>query len=378
MYVAITKLNIDEFLKLAESHPVLDVRSPGEFEHAHIPGAYSLPLFTDEERKVVGTAYKKESREKAIKIGLKYFGKKMVKMVEEVENLQSSIKNLNNHSSTVDKTVLVHCWRGGMRSAGVAWLLDLYGFKVYSLVGGYKQYRKWVLAQFQKDYPITIIGGYTGSGKTELLSALAAKGAAVIDLEAIACHKGSAFGNLGMPKQPTQEQFENDLANALSAIVNSEKWEVSSKKLPTTHYPLRTIFVEDESQRIGEVNIPGSLFNTMRSKPVLFLDIPFEERLDNIVHSYGKYDQDKLLNAILRIQKKLGGLEAKNAVNFLLEKDTHRCFAILLKYYDKLYSNGLLRRENPEMQVRKIPCSSTNARDNATAILHIIPTPSIP
>ncbi|WP_323823994.1 rhodanese-like domain-containing protein, partial [Pseudomonas aeruginosa] len=173
--------------KLAESHPVLDVRSPGEFEHAHIPGAYSLPLFTDEERKVVGTAYKKESREKAIKIGLKYFGKKMVKMVEEVENLQSSIKNLNNHSSTVDKTVLVHCWRGGMRSAGVAWLLDLYGFKVYSLVGGYKQYRKWVLEQFQKDYPITIIGGYTGSGKTELLSALAAKGTAIIDLEAIAC-----------------------------------------------------------------------------------------------------------------------------------------------------------------------------------------------
>lgn len=378
MYVAITKLHIDEFLKLAESHPVLDVRSPGEFEHAHIPGAYSLPLFTDEERKVVGTAYKKESREKAIKIGLKYFGKKMVKMVEEVENLQSSIKNLNNHSSTVDKTVLVHCWRGGMRSAGVAWLLDLYGFKVYSLVGGYKQYRKWVLEQFQKDYPITIIGGYTGSGKTELLSALAAKGAAIIDLEAIACHKGSAFGNLGMPKQPTQEQFENDLANALSAIVNSEKWEVSSKKLPTTHYPLHTIFVEDESQRIGEVNIPGNLFNTMRSKPVLFLDIPFEERLDNIVHSYGKYDQDKLLNAILRIQKKLGGLETKNAVNFLLEKDVHRCFAILLKYYDKLYINGLLRRENPEMQVRKIPCSSTNTRNNATAILQLIPTPSIP
>ncbi|MFM9625823.1 tRNA 2-selenouridine(34) synthase MnmH, partial [Streptomyces turgidiscabies] len=79
--------------------------------------------------------------------------------------------------------------------------MDLYGFKVYSLVGGYKQYRKWVLEQFQKDYPITIIGGYTGSGKTELLSALAAKGAAIIDLEAIACHKGSAFGNLGMPKQ---------------------------------------------------------------------------------------------------------------------------------------------------------------------------------
>lgn len=359
MCVAITKLNTDEFLKLAESHPVLDVRSPGEFEHAHIPGAYSLPLFTDEERKIVGTAYKKESREKAIKIGLKYFGKKMVKMVEEVEALVNSEK-WKVHSK---KTVLVHCWRGGMRSAGVAWLLDLYGFKVYSLVGGYKQYRKWVLEQFQKDYPITIIGGYTGSGKTEVLSALASKGAATIDLEAIACHKGSAFGNLGMPKQPTQEQFENNLA----------------KELQDTVYGLQsTVFVEDESQRIGEVNIPGSLFNTMRNKPVLFLDIPFEERLQNIVNSYGKYEQDKLLNAILRIQKKLGGLETKNAVNFLLEKDLYHCFAILLKYYDKLYINGLFRRDNPEMQVRKISCASTHAKDNATAILNITLTPSIP
>jgi tRNA 2-selenouridine synthase len=187
--VAITKLTVESFLELAEKHPVLDVRSPGEYQHAHIPGAYSLPLFTDEERKVVGTSYKKESRQQAIKIGLKYFGKKMVKMVEEVEVLVSSEQWLV-HSN---KTVLVHCWRGGMRSAGVAWLLDLYGFKVYTLVGGYKMYRRWVLEQFAKDYPFVVIGGYTGSGKTKLLEALKAKGESVIDFEAIACHKGSAF-----------------------------------------------------------------------------------------------------------------------------------------------------------------------------------------
>src|SRR5690348_9334071 len=125
----IKKLSITEFLKLSHQHPVLDVRSPGEYSHAHIPGAYSLPLFTDEERKVVGTTYKQQSREAAIKVGLDYFGPKMRSMVEEVEKLCEKRGG---------KTVLVHCWRGGMRSAGVAWLLDLYGFKVYTLVGGYK------------------------------------------------------------------------------------------------------------------------------------------------------------------------------------------------------------------------------------------------
>src|SRR5437870_5405275 len=186
----ITKVSIAEFLKLSKNHPVLDVRSPGEYSHAHIPEAYSLPLFTDEERKVVGTAYKQESREKAIKIGLSYFGNKMVSMVEEVEKL---IADQNQANSTNSKSVLVHCWRGGMRSAGVAWLLDLYGFTVYTLSGGYKAYRNWVLKQFTKEYNIRIVGGFTGSAKTYVLEALRKKGEAVIDIEAIANHKGSAF-----------------------------------------------------------------------------------------------------------------------------------------------------------------------------------------
>ena len=159
--MAITKLTIEEFLTHVKLHQVLDVRSPGEFKHAHIPGAISFPLFTDEERKIVGTAYKQESKQIAIKIGLKYFGKKMVKMVEDAEEVTK-----NNH------TVLLHCWRGGMRSAAVAWLLDLYGFKVCTLIGGYKAYRNWVIQQFEKEYPITIIGGHTGSGKTEILKEL--------------------------------------------------------------------------------------------------------------------------------------------------------------------------------------------------------------
>ena len=208
--MAAQKITIEQFFTMAKSHPVLDVRSPGEFLHAHIPGAYSTPLFTDEERKVVGTAYKQESREQAIKIGLDYFGLKMRKVVEEVENLVALIKNETNNQNTSKQalpgrgSILVHCWRGGMRSAGIAWLLDLYGFKVYTLIGGYKAYRKWVRDQFEKKYSLTIVGGYTGSGKTLIIQQLQQTGNAVIDLEGLANHKGSAFGALGeKPQQKT-------------------------------------------------------------------------------------------------------------------------------------------------------------------------------
>ena len=197
--MAVQKLTIEEFVKLAKEHPVLDVRSPGEYNHAHMPGAYSLPLFTDEERKMVGTAYKQQSREAAIKVGLDYFGVKMKTMVEETEFLVSrfSLNSATSNQTPVNeqqetRNVLVHCWRGGMRSAGVAWLLDLYGFNVYTLVGGYKSYRKWVLAQFEKDYNFNIIGGYTGSGKTLLLHELKMQHKKIIDLELLANHKGSA------------------------------------------------------------------------------------------------------------------------------------------------------------------------------------------
>ena len=370
----IQKITIEEFLQLAQHHPVLDVRSPGEYTHAHIPGAVSLPLFTDEERKVVGTAYKQQSKQDAIKIGLDYFGVKMRAMVEEVEsiigNMQYAIgkkQKAKKQDDTVPiaNCLLVHCWRGGMRSAGVAWLLDLYGFKVYTLIGGYKAYRKWVQAQFEKEYPFKIIGGYTGSGKTLVLQQLAKQNKSIIDLEALANHKGSAFGALGEAPQPKQEMFENILATKLSDASSqmTDITNANNRNLSTN------IYIEDESQRIGNLQIPMPLWYTMRKSPVYFLDIPFEKRLNYLTEEYGKFEKEKLVNAIIRIQKRLGGLHTKNAVNFLLENKHKECFRILLTYYDKYYLKGLENRENLSSLLNKIPCSGVDTSVNTQNIL---------
>lgn len=371
--MAIQKITIEEFLSLAKQHPILDVRSPGEYTHAHIPTAHNLPLFSDEERKQVGTAYKQQSREAAIKIGLEFFGVKMKKMVEEAEkivgNLQLTVSNteLVNRQLPTANCVLVHCWRGGMRSAAVAWLLDMYGFKVYLLTGGYKAYRKWVLAQFEKEYNFNIIGGYTGSGKTLLLHELAKQNKTIIDLEGLANHKGSAFGAIGEKPQPRQEMFENNLAEKLADVKCSLSAEKPYDK--ANEQQASNIFIEDESQRIGNLQIPMPLWYTMRRSPVYFIDIPFEKRLEYITADYGKQDKENLKEAILRIQKRLGGLETKNAIRFLEEDELKASFRILLTYYDKWYYKGLHNRENLSSLLNKIPCSSVDTEINTQKLL---------
>ena len=330
---------------------LLDVRSPGEYAHAHIPEAISLPLFTDEERKVVGTAYKQESRERAIKIGLDFFGKNMVFVVEQVEKIIAAKKSMS-------REVCVHCWRGGMRSAAIAWLLDLYGFKVYVLQGGYKVYRHWVLQQFEKQYRFRVIGGYTGSNKTGIIDVLNTQHEKIVDIEKLAGHMGSAFGNLSLHPQPSQEFFENRLA--------AELYRHSLEDVKAF------IWIEDESQRLGMVNIPLPLFKCMRQQSFLFLDIPFQKRLQHIIAQYGKYEKEKLINAIVRIKKKLGGLETKNAINYIVEDDVVNCFTILLHYYDKLYLKGSSKRENFEEQCLTINLTDTDAEINAKQLLDYV------
>ena len=353
-------------------HPVIDVRSPGEYIHAHIPGAHSMPLFTDEERKIVGTTYKQQSRELAIKTGLDFFGPKMRKMVEEIESILKSREvgiNTESDAGHNPRIVLVHCWRGGMRSGAVSWLLDIYGFKVYTLVGGYKKFRTYVLDTFRQPLQFNILGGYTGSGKTELLKTLKEKGETIVDLEGIAHHKGSAFGNIGMPEQPGQEMFENLLATVLrKSMVNTESSITNShQSLSTTHHS--ALWLEDESQRIGCVNIPHDLWRRMRQSPVYFLDIPFEERLKHIVQEYGQLDREKVADAIIRISQKLGNLNAKTAVSLLNEGKISECFAILLSYYDKFYFKSLHNREGIQTLLHLVDCF-TVSEENAGALLN--------
>jgi tRNA 2-selenouridine synthase len=345
----IEKIPIEQFITLAKTHPVLDVRSPAEYNHAHIPGAYSLPLFTDEERKIVGTAYKQQSRGEAIKIGLDLFGPKMKKMIEEAEQF-------SNRSS---QPLLIYCWRGGMRSAGVAWLMDLYGFKVFTLYGGYKKFRNYVLDIFKLPFQFKILSGFTGSGKTELLKELKQKGELVIDLEKLAQHKGSAFGNIGMPKQPGQELFENMLAIELLNHAGQ----------------MAPIWLEDESQRIGQVNIPNELWKKMRESPLFFLDIPFEERLNHIVEEYGVLDKNKMIEAILRIREKLGGLHAQTAIQLLEENQTRESFRILLAYYDKFYLKSLHNRKDLNSLLYTISCKSVISENAKQLIRQAQPKP---
>ncbi len=360
----IEKINIEYFLELSKEHPIIDVRSPGEYCHAHIPGANALPLFSNEERAVVGTAYKQESREKAIKHGLDFFGPKMKDIVEQVEKIVTDRQQIFDKDQISEKSirkpiarcVLLYCWRGGMRSGAVAWLLDLYGFKVFTLAGGYKKFRNYVLDCFKLPFEFKILGGYTGTGKTEILKELQSRGEKIIDLENIAKHKGSAFGNIGMPGQPTQEMFENILSLELRSSRYGSK-NNHQNFIPQLIDP-SSIWLEDESQRIGLLNIPNELWHTMRRSPVYFINIPFENRLRHIVDEYGVLNKESVIDAIIRIKERLGGLEAKRAIEFLQQDNTIESFRILLKYYDKWYLKGLHNRENINSLLHTVNCES--------------------
>lgn len=341
----------DGIFENLSNYIIIDVRSPGEYAHAHIPDAFSLPLFNDEERAQIGTTYKQKSREAAIKLGLPFFGSKMLDMIEQVDQWVAANEKTNGKKVTI----LVHCWRGGMRSAAVAWLLDLYGYKTEQLTGGYKAYRNWILAQFEKKYSMKVLGGYTGSGKTEILHQLQKSKLPVIDLEGLANHKGSAFGALGQNEQTSQEQFENNLADALF-------------KVSSTH---AYFWVEDESQRIGTNMLPMSFFKNLRNSICYFIDIPFESRLKFIVQSYGCFSVADLIAATLRIQKRLGGLETKTVVNLLVENDIEAAFAILLKHYDKVYLKNIETATIPKLKTEVIKADRVDPIQNATLLMHL-------
>ena len=275
----IKTIGIDTFLTLDKAIPVADVRTPAEFEQGHICGANNLPLFTNEERVQVGTTYKQVGREEAILLGFDLTGPKWSGYIKRALEISP------------EKKIALYCWRGGMRSGAMAWALNLYGFEVYLLQGGYKKYRRWVLDKFENIFNIQILGGLTGSGKTRVLAELKTKGEQVIDLEDIAQHQGSAYGSMNAMQQPSQEQFENNLATQLKEL-----------------NPTRQIWIEDESITIGKRFIPKPLWNQMRASKITVIKVASEARVNFLVEEYGKLDKEFLKNA----HKKYGSVLALN------------------------------------------------------------------
>jgi len=304
--------------------PIIDVRSPSEYSQGHLPGAINIPLFPDSERQIIGKSYKKESRKKAIFYGLKVTVPNTTKFLEII--LQTTNKNENGRRS-----LRIYCWRGGMRSRAFAWLARTIGINTYLLKGGYKNYRKWVLNQFEADLPIRLLGGKTGTRKTDLLKQIDNENIYIIDLEGIANHRGSSFGSLGMGRQPSTQQFENTLAESIDSFYESNAIE---------------IWLEAESSNLGKCRIPNSLYTKMKKAPILEIIKTKHERIENLVNVYSQNSQNELIEAVNRISKRLGPERTKKALDAIKEREWSKACKAMLDYYDRCYEYELEKNKN--------------------------------
>ena len=302
--------------------PILDVRSPGEYAQGHLSEAISFPLFSDQERAQVGTCYKQQGKETAIELGLELVGPKMASLVKRAKHIAP------------ERQVRVHCWRGGMRSGSVGWLLETSGLEVKLLEGGYKSFRRWVRTILATPRPIIVVGGMTGTGKTDILHALSKLGEQVLDLEGLANHRGSSYGALMLPPQPSTEQFENLIA---------EQW--------VDFTPQRPVWIEAESRRVGTCRVPDETMAQMEAANTLEVIRSESERLKLLVDIYGQAELDELVAATERLHKRLGGLRTQEAVQYIKRGELAAAAAIILTYYDRTYRHDLVRRGKQIPQV---------------------------
>jgi tRNA 2-selenouridine synthase len=333
------KIDVYRFLDLAENIPVVDVRSPSEYNTGHIPGAFNIPLFDDKERDTVGIKYKKEGRSKAIIAGIELAGPKMHLRLQEALKIAKNGK------------LLVHCWRGGMRSEAMAWLFLLGDIDTEILDRGYKAYRNYILSALSGKRKTIIIGGMTGSSKTLILRYLKKQGQQVIDLEELANHKGSAFGALGQPPQPSSEHFANLLFN---------EWRQINKDLP--------VWIEDESRNIGNIFMPDDFYNNLQDSPAIILLMEVKERLPRLMEEYSTYPPELLKESIMKISKRLGGDKTKDALDAIDKNDMAKAVEIVLKYYDKTYLYGIKRKNRKKLIFLKT--ETENVEINAGLVLN--------
>ncbi len=309
--------------------PLIDVRSPDEYYKGNMPNSINIPLFDNEERSIVGTVYKKYGREKAVLKGLEFISDKIENIINNLFEAINTYKTKNHYSILEEPTLKIYCARGGMRSQSISWLLEKYNQRSVRLKDGYKSYRKWTLERFNQKWNIVVIGGKTGTGKTKLLKLLDKNNYQIIDLEGLACHRGSTFGGLGMGEQPSNEQFENMIAEELKGFIKYKK-----------------IFVEAESSNIGKCKIPHEFFYQMKTAERIEIKKSESNRLEELIKTYSIFEEEDLIEAILRIKKRLGPQRTKIAIDSVKNKDWESVCKSVLEYYDKCYDHEKIGKEN--------------------------------
>ena len=309
--------------------PLIDVRSPDEYYKGNMPNSINIPLFDNEERSKVGTLYKNYGREKAVLQGLEFVSIKIENIINNLFEAINEYKSKNHDSNLEETTLKIYCARGGMRSKSISWLFEKYKINNVTLQGGYKSYRKWTLESFNKDWDLVVIGGKTGTGKTKLLKMLDDNNYQIINLEGLACHRGSTFGGLGMKKQPSNEQFENLIAEKLY------RFNINKK-----------IFVEAESSNIGKCKIPHELFRKMKISERIEIIKSESNRLEELIKTYSVFKEQDLIDAVMRIKKRLGPQRTKIAIDSIKTKDWESVCKSVLDYYDKCYEYEKIGKKN--------------------------------
>ena len=310
---------------LLDTHCIIDVRTPLEFAEDHLPGAVNVPILNNEERVEIGTLYKQEGPQKARMRGLELTCGRFAAMVHDVV------------AHAAGRPVLVYCWRGGLRSLSMAILLEMGGHPAVQLRGGYRAFRNQVCACFEAftpPAPLIVIHGMTGTGKTTFINGLDREQWTVIDLEGLACHRGSAFGEVGLVQHISQKRFDTLLWDAF-------------RRAPGD----RPIIVEGESQRIGKISLPGTVYVTMADACKVWCHASLKTRVRRLAGEYACVEyREAMTVALERIKKKLGGVHYAEIKTLLYNWDVEGIARGLVEhYYDRLYYKN--RPWTPDVEI---------------------------